>query len=130
MARIAIGIALLIASTIEPASAQAPTPLYVVLETQLSSGTGPEAAACRQSQSCLGRIGGLLNDVEETIERTIERLRSALGPVILMRTQCNPLLRTGYTAPAAAALATVTFDGLEGTVLNRGLNPARSGGET
>ena len=87
--------------------------------------TGPQAAACRQSQSCLGRFNGLLNEVEQTIERTIRRLRDALGPsaVILMRTQYNVLLRPGCApSPEAAALATITLEGLDGTVLDRGLN--------
>ena len=86
--------------------------------------TGPQAAACRQSQSCLGRFNGLLNEVEETIDRTIRRLRDALGPdaVILMRTQYNALLRAGCASPEAAALASITLEGLDGTVLDRGLN--------
>ena len=87
--------------------------------------TGPQAATCRQSQSCLSRFNGLLNEIEQTIDRTIRRLREALGPdaVILMRTQYNALLRTGC-APTdfAAALASVTLEGLEGSVLDRGLN--------
>jgi lysophospholipase L1-like esterase len=86
--------------------------------------TGPQAAACRQSQSCLGRFNGLLNEIEQTIDRTIRRLREGLGPdaVILMRTQYNALLRTGCAQPEVAALASVTLEGLEGTVLDRGLN--------
>jgi lysophospholipase L1-like esterase len=86
--------------------------------------TGPQAAACRQSQSCLGRFHGLLNEVEQTIDRTIRLLREALGPnaVILMRTQYNALLRSGCATPEDAALGTVTLEGLEGTVLDRGLN--------
>lgn len=86
--------------------------------------TGPQAAACRQSQSCLGRLNGLLNEIEQTIDRTIRRLRDALGPdaVILMRTQYNALLRTGCSTPENAALGTVALEGLEGTVLDRGLN--------
>jgi lysophospholipase L1-like esterase len=86
--------------------------------------TGPQAAACRQSQSCLGRFNGLLNEVEQTIDRTIGRLREALGPdaVILMRTQYNALLRPGCAPPDVAALANATLEGVEGTVLDRGLN--------
>jgi lysophospholipase L1-like esterase len=86
--------------------------------------TGPQAAACRQSQSCLGRFNGLLNEVEQTIDRTIRRLREALGPdaVILMRTQYNALLPPGCATPDVAALGNVTLEGLEGTVLDRGLN--------
>jgi lysophospholipase L1-like esterase len=86
--------------------------------------TGPQAAACRQSRSCLGRFNGLLNEVEQTIDRTIRRLREALGPdaVILMRTQYNALLRPGCPQSANAALATATLEGVEGTVLDRGLN--------
>ncbi len=86
--------------------------------------TGPQAAACRQNQSCLGRLNGLLNEVEQTIERIIGGLRDALGPdaVILMRTQYNALLRTGCATPEIAALGTVALEGLAGTVLDRGLN--------
>jgi lysophospholipase L1-like esterase len=86
--------------------------------------TGPQAAACRQSQSCLGRLNGLLNEVEQTIDRTIRGLRDALGAdaVILMRTQYNALLRTGCATPDVAALGTVALEGLDGTVLDRGLN--------
>jgi lysophospholipase L1-like esterase len=86
--------------------------------------TGPQAAACRQSRSCLGRLNGLLNEVEQTIRRTIQGLRDALGPdaVILMRTQYNALLRPGCAAAEVAALANVTLEGQPGTVLDRGLN--------
>jgi lysophospholipase L1-like esterase len=86
--------------------------------------TGPQAAACRQIQSCLGRFNGLLNEVEQTIDRTIGRLRAALGPgaVILMRTQYNALLRPGCATPDVAALGNATLEGVDGTVLDRGLN--------
>ena len=86
--------------------------------------TGPQAAACRQTASCLGRFNGLLNELEQTIERTIGQLRASLGPsaVILMRTQYNAFLRTGCRTPDEAALATVTLEGLDGSVLDRGLN--------
>jgi hypothetical protein len=47
----------------------------------MSSGTGPEAAACRQGQSGLGRIDGLLSEVEETFDLV------------------QPLLRTGTVRP-------------------------------
>lgn len=87
--------------------------------------TGPQAAACRREQSCLGRLNGLLNEVEQTIDRTIRQLRQALGPdaVILMRTQYNALLRTGCApSPFAAALGTIVLEGQPDTVLDRGLN--------
>jgi lysophospholipase L1-like esterase len=86
--------------------------------------TGPQAAACRQNQSCLGRLNGLLNEVEQTIDRIIGGLRDALGPeaVILMRTQYNALLRTGCATPEIATLGNVALEGLAGTVLDRGLN--------
>jgi lysophospholipase L1-like esterase len=86
--------------------------------------TGPQAAACRQSQSCLGRFNGLMNETEQTIDRTIRELRQELGTgaVILMRTQYNALLRPGCATTAVANLATVTLEGAPGTVLDRGLN--------
>ena len=86
--------------------------------------TGPQAAACRRSESCLGRFNGLLNEAEQTIDRTIRDLRKALGPsaVILMRTQYNALLRPGCATPEVAALATASLEGAPGTVLDRGLN--------
>ena len=86
---------------------------------------GPQAAACRQSQSCLGRLNGLLNEVEQAIDRTIGLLRQTLGrdAVILMRTQYNALLRTGCApSPEAAALSTIALEGQPNTVLDRGLN--------
>jgi lysophospholipase L1-like esterase len=86
--------------------------------------TGPQAAACRRTPSCLGRFNGLLNETEQTIDRTIRELRQALGPgaVILMRTQYNALLRPGCATAEVAALATATLEGAPGTVLDRGLN--------
>jgi lysophospholipase L1-like esterase len=86
--------------------------------------TGPQAAACRQSQSCLGRFNGLLNEVEQTIDHTIRELRQAIGPNghLLMRTQYNALLRTGCQTPANTLLGTIVLEGAPGTVLDRGLN--------
>ena len=86
--------------------------------------TGPQAAACRQIQSCLGRINGLLNGVEQTIDHTIAQLRQAIGPNghLLMRTQYNALLRTGCQTPANILLGTIVLEGAPGTVLDRGLN--------
>jgi lysophospholipase L1-like esterase len=86
--------------------------------------TGPEAAACRRSVSCLGRFNGLLNEVEQTIDQTIGRVRSAVGPNgrILMRTQYNALIRAGCAPAEVVALGNVTLEGAPGTVLDRGLN--------
>jgi lysophospholipase L1-like esterase len=86
--------------------------------------TGPQAAACRQSQSCLGRLNGLLNEVEQTIDRTIAQLRRAVGPNarILMRTQYNAFRRAGCGPPEVIALAHITLEGDSNTVLDRGLN--------
>jgi lysophospholipase L1-like esterase len=86
--------------------------------------TGPQAAACRQSQSCLGRLNGLLNGVEQMIDHTIRELREAAGPNghILMRTQYNALLRAGCQTPAVALIGNITLEGAPGTVLDRGLN--------
>lgn len=86
--------------------------------------TGPQAAACRQSQSCLGRFNGLLNEVEQTIDRTIAQLRQAVGPNarLLMRTQYNAFQRAGCGQPEVIALAHITLEGDSNTVLDRGLN--------
>jgi lysophospholipase L1-like esterase len=86
--------------------------------------TGPQAAACRQDASCLGRFNGLLNEIEQTIDRTIGDLRKSLGPnaVILMRTQYNALLKPGCALPDVVTLGNITLEGLPGTVLDRGLN--------
>ena len=86
--------------------------------------TGPQAAACRQSQSCLARFNALLNENEQTIDRTIRTLRQTLGPdaVILMRTQYNALLRPGCATADVASLGNATLEGVPGTVLDRGLN--------
>jgi lysophospholipase L1-like esterase len=86
--------------------------------------TGPQAAACRKSKSCLGRFNGLLNEIEQTIDRTIARLRGGVGESgrILMRTQYNALARPGCASPDVVALGNVTLEGLPGTVLDRGLN--------
>ena len=86
--------------------------------------TGPQAATCRRSQSCLGRLNGLLNETEQRIDRTIRRLRESLGPaaMILMRTQYNALLRQNCASTEVAALGSVTLEGADGTVLDRGLN--------
>jgi lysophospholipase L1-like esterase len=86
--------------------------------------TGPQFAACRQSESCLGRFSALLNEVEQTIDHTIRDLRQAIGPagVILMRTQYNALLRPGCASSELAALGTATLEGAPGTVLEDGLN--------
>ena len=90
----------------------------------LAVGTGPEAAACRQSPSCLGRLNGLLNEVEQTIDRTIGRLRDTVGPGarILLRTQYNSFLRNGCGPPEVTALTHITLEGDPTTVLDRGLN--------
>jgi lysophospholipase L1-like esterase len=83
-----------------------------------------QAAACRQTPSCLGRFNALLNHVEKAIDRTIGDLRAAAGPNarIFMRTQYNALLKTGCQTPQAALLGTVTLEGAPGTLLDRGLN--------
>ena len=86
--------------------------------------TGPQAAACRQSQSCLARFDALLHEVELTIDHTIGRVRDAVGPNgrILMRTQYNALQRTGCATADVVALANATLEGAPGTTLERGLN--------
>ncbi len=88
--------------------------------------TSPQAATCRQQPSCLGRLNGLLNNIEQRVDRTIRKLRDAAGPesLILMRTQYNPLLRSGCpVTPEQVALATGALEGFPGTILEeRGLN--------
>jgi lysophospholipase L1-like esterase len=90
----------------------------------LEVATGPQAAVCGQTPSCLGRFNGLLNEVEQKIDATIAALRSAAGPQarILMRTQYNGLLRAGCATPEQQLIGTVTLEGAPGTVLDRGLN--------
>jgi lysophospholipase L1-like esterase len=90
----------------------------------LEVATGPQAAVCRQTPSCLGRFNGLLNEVEQTIDTTIAALRSAAGPQarILMRTQYNGLLRSGCATPEQQLIGFITLEGAPGTVLDRGLN--------
>jgi lysophospholipase L1-like esterase len=93
----------------------------------LSIATGPQAAACGQFASCVSRFNALLNEVEETIDRTIEQLRAAVGPTgrIVMRTQYNGLRRgvcTTPVSPEAVLLGDVTLEGAPGTILERGLN--------
>jgi lysophospholipase L1-like esterase len=86
--------------------------------------TGPQAAACRRSESCLARFNAVLNQSEQTIDRTVRELRQVLGPsaVILMRTQYNALLRPGCATAEIANLGSATLEGLPGTILDRGLN--------
>jgi lysophospholipase L1-like esterase len=86
--------------------------------------TGPQAAACRRSESCLARFNAVLNEAEQTIDRTIRELRQELGPsaVILMRTQYNALLRPGCATAEVANLGSATLEGVPGTRLGRGLN--------
>jgi lysophospholipase L1-like esterase len=80
--------------------------------------------ACAQTQSCLGRFNGLLNQVESAIDRTVGALRQAVGPeaTILMRTQYNGIARTGCAPPAVVALGNAVLEGVPGTVLDQGLN--------
>ena len=84
----------------------------------------PQAAACGQAASCLGRFNAALNEAEQAIDRTIGQLRLAAGPdaIILMRTQYNGLKRTGCQTPQNVALASATLEGAPDTVLDRGLN--------
>ena len=92
--------------------------------------TSPQVNTClrgasqSQSQSCLGRINALLNDVEQTIDHTIADVRQAVGPEgrILMRTQYNGLARTGCQTADVVALTDATLEGFPGSLLDRGLN--------
>ena len=81
-------------------------------------------ASQSQSQSCLGRVNALLNNVEQTIDHTIADVRQAVGPEgrILMRTQYNGLARTGCQTADVVALTDATLEGLPGSLLDRGLN--------
>ncbi len=84
----------------------------------------PEAATCRQQVSCLNRLNALLNEIEQTVDRTIRELREAVGPegVILIRTQYNALLKTGCDPDERAALASIAMEGLPDSHLDQGLN--------
>lgn len=81
-------------------------------------------ASQSQSQSCLGRVNALLNDIEQTIDHTIADVRQAVGPEgrIVMRTHYNGLARTGCQTAAVVALTDATLEGLPGSLLDRGLN--------
>lgn len=87
--------------------------------------TSPQAASCRQQPSCLGRLNGLLNNIEQRVDRTIRKMRGVAGPesLILMRTQYNSLLKPGCATSEQVALANIALEGLPGTILEeRGLN--------
>ena len=83
----------------------------------------PEAATCQQTPSCLARIDALLNEIERTIDLTIKKLRFFTGAqaTILMRTQYNPMARSGCAPPELVSLAYAALEGDAGT-LARGLN--------
>jgi lysophospholipase L1-like esterase len=83
-----------------------------------------EGAACNRLESCLGRFNGALNQIEHTIDSTIQALRQAVGPngLIIMRTQYNGLAHGGCAPQDVAVFAHYALEGLPGSVLDRGLN--------
>jgi lysophospholipase L1-like esterase len=83
----------------------------------------PQAAACQQTPSCLGRINALLDEAEQRVNRALAALRAAAGPSapILVRTQYNALRRSGCATPDRVVLADLALEGGAG-VLQRGLN--------
>lgn len=84
----------------------------------------PQAATCLQVPSCLARINALLDEKEHAIDLTLKTLRSFAGPNtrILVRTQFNPLLKTGCDARGPRDLANAALEGLPGSPLADGLN--------
>ncbi len=88
--------------------------------------TSPQAATCmRGNASCLTRLNALLNEAQQTIDLTVRALWEAAGPgaTILLRTQYNPLLKTGCDPSGAlATLAAVVLEGGPPPFLTRGLN--------
>lgn len=87
----------------------------------------PQAATCMKGNaSCLARLNALLNEFEQTADRTLRELREAAGPdaPLYVRTQYNPLLRAtcgGPTLPLAQ-LANAVLEGSPSPRLERGMN--------
>ncbi len=87
----------------------------------------PEAATCMKGNaSCLARLNALLNEFEQTADRTIRELRDAAGSdaPLYVRTQYNPLLKTACGGPTLplAQLANAVLEGSPSPRLARGMN--------
>lgn len=84
----------------------------------------PQAASCMQIPSCLARINALLTELQQNVDLALKALRFFAGPEspILVRTQYNPLLKTGCDPDGRADLASAAFEGAPGTLLDEGLN--------
>ena len=96
----------------------------------------PQNRTCsRGNASCLARVNALLNEIEQTVDRTLREVRQAAGPSapVYVRTQYNPLQTSCASAPPFLAgpgspLAALADIALEATpahglkLLQRGLN--------
>jgi lysophospholipase L1-like esterase len=87
----------------------------------------PEAATCMKGNpSCLARLNALLNEFEQTADRTLRELREAAGPdtPLYVRTQYNPLLKAACGGPTLplAQLANAVLEGSPSPRLVRGMN--------
>jgi lysophospholipase L1-like esterase len=87
----------------------------------------PEAATCMKGNpSCLARLNALLNEFEQTADRTLRELRETAGPdaPLYVRTQYNPLLKTACGGPTLplAQLANAVLEGSPSPRLERGMN--------
>lgn len=87
----------------------------------------PQAATCMKGNaSCLARLNALLNEFEQTADRTLRELREAAGPdaPLYVRTQYNPLLKAACGGPSLplAQLANAVLEGSPSPRLERGMN--------
>ncbi len=96
----------------------------------------PQSRTCSKGNpSCLARVNALLNEIEQTVDRTLREVRQAAGPSapIYVRTQYNPLQSSCASAPPflagpnspLAALADIALEATPAhglTLLQRGLN--------
>lgn len=87
----------------------------------------PESATCiKGNSSCLARLNALLNEFEQTADRTLHELREAAGPdaPLYVRTQYNPLLKAACGGPTLplAQLANAVLEGSPSPRLDRGMN--------
>lgn len=88
--------------------------------------SSPEAATCsRGNRSCLARLDALLNELEQTIDRTLGEIRAVAGDFpVYVRTQYNALLKRPCGGPDSplARLANAVLEGSPSPRLVKGLN--------